>query len=157
MGTMVGVSLLFYPLVNYLAQRVGKKPVVIFSFLLLALVFLCIYYLGKFPIDASVQMYLLVGIAAFPLASLGILPPAILAEIAELDAEQTGESKEGLFFAVKYFSVKLGQTFGIALFATLTLYGKDPGNDLGLRLNGLSGFILCIVAALVFSRFREKR
>ena len=89
------------------------------------------------------------------MASLGILPPAILAEIAESDAKYTGENKEGLYFAVKYFAVKLGQTFGIALFATLTLYGKDPGNDFGLRLNGVFGAILCILAAVVFSRFKE--
>lgn len=157
MGTMVGISLLFYPLIGWLAARVGKKPVVMFSFFLLAVVFLCIYYLGKFPFPPVWQMYLLVSLAAFPLASLGILPPAILAEIAENDAQQTGENKEGLYFAVKYFAVKLGQTFGIALFAMLTLYGKDPGNDLGLRLNGIAGFTLCLLAALVFSRFTEKR
>ena len=100
---------------------------------------------------------MLVALAAFPLAALGILPPAILADIAEEDAIKTGANKEGLFFAVKYFSVKLGQTFGIGLFATLTLYGKDPGHDFGLRLNGIFGAILCLLAALVFSRFKEKR
>ena len=46
----------------------------------------------------------------------------------------------------KYFFVKLGQTFGICLFAFLTFYGKDPGNDLGLRLNGICGFLLCVAA-----------
>jgi GPH family glycoside/pentoside/hexuronide:cation symporter len=156
-GTMVGLSLLFYPLINFLAKRIGKKPVVIAAFLLLAVAFTSIYFLGKFPIPPKAQMFLLVALAAFPLAALGILPPAILAEIAHEDAELTGENKEGLFFAVKYFSVKLGQTFGIGLFATLTLYGKDPGNDYGLRLNGLFGAALCLLAILVFSRFKEKR
>jgi GPH family glycoside/pentoside/hexuronide:cation symporter len=94
--------------------------------------------------------------AAFPLASLGILPNAILAEIAQKDAASSGENREGMFFAVKYLFVKLGQTLGIALFAFLTLYGKDPGHDYGLRLNGLCGFVLCILAFSFFSRFREK-
>jgi GPH family glycoside/pentoside/hexuronide:cation symporter len=156
-GTMVGVSLLFYPLVNLLARKVGKKPIVLFAFFLLALIFLSIYFLGKFPIPPKAQMFCLVIVAAFPLAALGILPPAILAEIADDDARKTGENKEGLFFAVKYFSVKLGQTFGIGLFAALTLYGKDPGNDYGLRLNGLFGAGLCVLAILVFSRFKEKK
>ncbi len=156
-GSMVGLSLLFYPLVNILARRFGKKPLVIISFLLLGTNFLCIYFLGKFPFPPKLQVCMLVCLAAFPLAALGILPPAILAEIAAEDAASTGENKEGLFFAVKYFSVKLGQTFGIGLFATLTLYGKDPGHDYGLRLNGLFGAALCVLAIAVFSRFREKR
>jgi GPH family glycoside/pentoside/hexuronide:cation symporter len=157
MGTMVGVSLLFYPFINMLARRVGKKPLVLSAFVVLAVLFLCIYYLGKFPVGPEVQMYTLMLIAAYPLATLGILPPAILAEIAEEDAQRTKENKEGLYFAVKYFAVKLGQTFGIALFAMLTRYGKDPGNDYGLRLNGICGMVLCVLALAVFSRFKESR
>ena len=157
MGTMVGVSLLFYPFINFFAKKIGKKKLILFSFALMSGVFLFIYFLGKISIPNNMQMYLLAIGAAFPLATLGILPPAILAEIAEEEAKQTGENREGLYFAVKYFFVKLGQTFGIGLFAFLTLYGKDPGNDLGLRLNGICGFVLCLIAMLVFSRFKEKK
>ncbi|HWK07787.1 MAG TPA: MFS transporter [Puia sp.] len=157
MGVMVLVSLVFYPLINFLALRWGKKPVVLISFALLSLIFVAIYFLGKFPASPKTQIYTLVICAAFPLASLGILPNAILAEIAQQDAEQTGENREGMFFAVKYLFVKMGQTLGIALFAFLTIYGKDPGHDHGLRLNGLCGFALCVLALLFFSRFREQR
>lgn len=155
MGVMVLVSLLFYPLVNFLAKKMGKKPVILFSFALMGLIFVAIYFLGKFPVSAKAQIYTLVLCASFPLASLGILPNAILAEIAEHDAIETGENREGMFYAVRYLFVKLGQTFGIALFAFLTVYGKDPENDLGLRLNGLCGFALCIFAFIFFSRFKE--
>jgi GPH family glycoside/pentoside/hexuronide:cation symporter len=157
MGVMVLVSLVFYPLINYLSKRIGKKPIVLFSFGLLSLIFAMIYFLGKFPFSPKVQVYTLVLCAAFPLASLGILPNAILAEIAQKDAIDTGENREGMFFAVKYLFVKLGQTLGIALFAFLTVYGKDPGNDYGLRLNGICGFALCLAAFIFFTRFREKK
>ncbi|MBC7399927.1 MAG: MFS transporter [Mucilaginibacter sp.] len=157
MGTMVLFSLVFYPLINYLSKKIGKKPIVMFSFALLSLIFVAIFFLGKFPVSSNVQIYTLVLCAAFPLASLGILPNAILAEIAQRDANQTGENREGMFFAVKYLFVKLGQTLGIALFAFLTIYGKDPGNDYGLRLNGICGCVLCILALIVFSRFKETR
>ena len=157
MLTMVLVSLLFYPVINYMSKRQGKKPIVLFSFALLSLIFLMIYFLGKLPLPPKVQIYALVIFAAFPLASLGILPNAILAEIAEKDSLETGENREGMFFAVKYLFVKLGQTMGIALFAFLTVYGKDPGHDYGLRLNGLCGFALCAIAFIFFLRFREKK
>lgn len=156
MGIMVLSSLVFYPLINYLAKKIGKKPIVLFSFALLSIIFVAIYFLGKFPFSPKVQVYALVLLAAFPLASLGILPNAILAEIAQKDAIDTGENREGMFFAVKYLFVKLGQTLGIALFAFLTVYGKDPGDDLGLRLNGICGFVLCLIAFVFFTRFREQ-
>jgi len=70
---------------------------------------------------------------------------------------RNGENHEGMFFAVKYLFVKLGQTLGIAVFAMLTIYGKDPGNDFGLHLNGVVGFVLCIFALLFFSRFKEDK
>ncbi|NCD70783.1 MFS transporter [Mucilaginibacter agri] len=157
MGTMVLISLIFYPVVNYLSKKIGKKPIVLFSFMLLSIIFVAIYFLGKFPLSSVLQVYILVIAAAFPLASLGILPNAILAEIAQKDAERTGENREGMFFAVKYLFVKFGQTLGIALFTFLTIYGKDPGNDYGLRLNGLCGCVLCLLAVIFFSRFQEER
>ncbi|GAA4325518.1 MFS transporter [Mucilaginibacter gynuensis] len=157
MGAMVVGSLLFYPLINYLSKKIGKKPIILFSFGLLSLIFVAIYFLGKFPFSSTIQIYMLVLSAAFPLASLGILPNAILAEIAQQDAIDTGENREGMFFAVKYLFVKLGQTLGIALFAFLTVYGKDPGNDHGLRMNGICGFALCILALIFFSQFKEQK
>jgi len=157
LGLMVLLSLMFYPLINYLSKKIGKKPLVLFSFGLLCMVFIIVYFLGKIPISSMAQIYLMLILASFPLAALGILPNAILAEIAEDDAKKTNENREGMFFAVKYLFVKIGQTFGSALFALLTVYGKDPGNDYGLRLNGLCGFVLCLQALLFFSRFKEKR
>ncbi|QKJ31920.1 MFS transporter [Mucilaginibacter mali] len=157
MGVMVLTSLLFYPLIIYLSKTIGKKPIVMFSFGLLSLIFATIFFLGKFPVSAKVQLYALALAASFPLASLGILPNAILAEIAEREAKLTGENREGMFFAVKYLFVKLGQTLGIALFTFLTIYGKDPGNDYGLRMNGICGFVLCFLALLIFGRFKERR
>jgi glycoside/pentoside/hexuronide:cation symporter, GPH family len=157
MGTMVLVSLVFYPLINHLAARWGKKPVVLFSFALLSVIFVGVYFLGRLPASPHVQIYTLLICAAFPLAGLGILPNAILAEIAQQDAAESGENREGMFFAVKYLFVKLGQTLGIALFAFLTIYGKDPGHDRGLRLNGVCGMVLCLLAFVFFSRFKERR
>ncbi|HTI57641.1 MFS transporter [Mucilaginibacter sp.] len=157
MGAMVVSSLLFYPVVNYFSRKIGKKPLVLIAFGMLSLIFVMIYFLGKFPVSPYVQAYTLALLTAFPLAALGILPNAILAEIAEQDAKETGENREGMFFAVKYFFVKMGQTLGIALFAFLTVYGKDPGHDHGLRLNGVCGCVLCLAALIFFSRFKEAR
>lgn len=157
MGIMVVLSLLFYPFINYGARRFGRKALVLAAFAVLSLIFVTIFFLGRLPFPPLMQMFILVVFASFPLAALGILPNAILADIAQNDTEETGENHEGMFFAVKYLFVKLGQTLGIAVFAMLTVYGKDPGNDFGLRLNGVVGFALCILALLFFSRFKEHK
>lgn len=157
MLAMVLGSLVFYPVINYLSKRWGKKPLVLLSFVLLSVTFAMIFFLGKLPFSHTAQAYTLIMFAAFPLASLGILPNAILAEIAEKDARESGENREGMFYAVKFLFIKFGQTFGIALSAFLTVYGKDPGHDYGLRLNGVCGFVLCVVAFIFFTRFREKK
>ncbi|MBB2151747.1 MFS transporter [Pedobacter gandavensis] len=157
MGVMVVLSLAFYPFINYGAKRFGKKPLVLVAFGVLSLIFVTIFFLGQLPFSPTMQMSILVCCASFPLAALGILPNAILADIAQKDTEETGENHEGMFFAVKYLFVKLGQTLGIAIFAMLTVYGKDPGHDYGLRLNGVVGFVLCVMALLFFSRFKENK
>ena len=157
MIVMVLGSLLFYPLINYLTKRIGKKPLVLTAFAILSIIFVMVYFLGKFPFSPEAQAFALAIMATFPLAALGILPNAILAEIAENETRVSGENREGMFFAVKFLFVKLAQTLGLGLFAYLTIFGKDPGNDFGLRLSGVCGCVLCLLAILFFSRFREKR
>ncbi|WP_317900147.1 MFS transporter [Aurantibacillus circumpalustris] len=157
MITMVLVSFIFYPIVNYLAKRIGKKRIVIVSLGLLSLVFLGVFFLGRTDFRPLIQIYSLIAFAAIPLASLNILPNAILAEIIAKDSLETKENKEAIYFAVRYFFVKIAQTFGIALFAMLLIYGKDVGNDLGIRLNGVLGFVLCFLASLIFTRFKEPK
>lgn len=157
MITMVLVSFLFYPVTNILAKKIGKKTLVISSLFILSMVFLGIFYLGKTTINPYVQIFGLVIIAAVPFAALNILPNAIVAEIIEQDKAETGENKEAIYFAVRYFFVKIAQTIGIAIFSMLLIYGDDVGSDAGVRMNGLLGFALCILAGIVFTRFREKQ
>ena len=155
MGVMVLSSLLFYPLVIRLAGQLGKRKLVMWSLFFLGLLLLGMSFLGKIPLPPKAQIFGFAILAAIPGAFLGILPYAIIAEISERDGKHTGEQKEGMFFAVRNFSIKLGQTIGIMGFAILTLWGKDPHDDMGIRLALVFGGLLCLVAGLIFTRFRE--
>ncbi len=163
---MVIVSFVMYPVVNVLARRVGKKPLVTGAFLFFGGVFSIVYFLGgglfqpagpASGLSPTAQGYLLVIAAAVPMAFLGILPNAVLADIAEHDALKTGLRQEGMFFAARTFLQKFGVTAGVMIFAALTTFGKDPGNDLGVRLSGPVGLSLCLAAALVFMLYDERR
>jgi GPH family glycoside/pentoside/hexuronide:cation symporter len=155
-GAMILVSLLFYPLVLHITKYVRKKFLISFGLIFMGLIFLAIYFLGKLPMPPKTQIYLFALLASVPVAILGILPYAVIAEIAQLDGLTTGLQKEGMYFAVRNFFYKIGMTVGIMCFTILTLWGKDPGDDLGIRLNGIVGFLMCTIAGLTFLLFREK-
>ena len=69
LGVMVIVSLMFYPLINYLSKKIGKKPIVMFSFS--ACCVSCLFsftFLGKLPMSSHAQIYfMLLRLASFPL------------------------------------------------------------------------------------------
>ncbi len=157
MATMVLTSLIFYPFVNRLVKRFGKKRLIIFCFAYLGALLGGVYFMGRLPFPPAAQIFGFAILASFPLAFLGILPFALIAELAELDGQETGQQKEAMYFAVRNLANKCGQTCGIMTFAILTLFGKDPGNDFGIRLSGVIGFALCLLAVLAFSHFRENK
>ena len=156
MGVMVLASLLFYPFMKKIINRVGKKKLVTGSFMIMSAVFVLIFFLGKLPLNNLVQVYILALSFAVPLAVLGILPNVIISSIIQEDSAKSGDNREGMFFAVRFLFDKLGQTLGIAVFSAFTLLGKDPGNDMGIRVNGLLGAGLCVVAGFVFTLYKEK-
>ena len=98
----------------------------------------------------------MVFLLTVPIAYLGVLPSAVLADIAEHDAQRTGARREGMFFAARTLMQKFGQTFGVVSFAALTTFGRDIGDDLGIRLSGLVGTVLCVGAAILFAKYDEK-
>lgn len=155
-GVMILVSLLFYPLILNISRVIQKKFLVSFALVFLGIIFLFIFFLGRLPMPPKVQIYLFALLASLPVAILGIIPYAIIAEIAQLDGLKTGVPKEGMYFAVRNFFYKLGMTAGIMIFTVLTIWGKDPGNDFGIRLNGLVGFLFCVLAGLTFLLFKER-
>jgi glycoside/pentoside/hexuronide:cation symporter, GPH family len=157
LAALVVVSLLFYPLVNVAARKFGKKPLMVIAFLWMAFVLALIPFLGNLPLPDVGQAYLVVFLLTIPIAFLGVLPSAVLADIAEHDAQATGERREGMFFAARTLMQKFGQTFGVVSFAALATLGRDVGDDLGIRLSGLVGTVLCVGAAILFLGYDEKK
>lgn len=157
LAVMVVVSFVFYPIVNLLAKKFGKKNLVLFAFVWFGMVFMLVYFLGKLPMGKDAQAYLLIILASVPMSILGILPNAILADIAEHDALKSGVRQEGMYFAARTLMQKMGQSFGILVFAALTTFGKDPGDSLGIQLSGIVGLFLAVAATFVFRNYREKQ
>ena len=157
-GGLVLVSFLWYYPIAKLAARHGKKPLIIFGMLLEAAVFTLVYFLGRplLPMPPLVQLYVLPILLSVSLAILGMLPNAVLADISVHDSLSTGCSNEAMFAAARAFLQKLGVTLGIVLFASLTNFGKDPGDDLGVRLSGPACVVVLLLACLAFTFYDER-
>ena len=149
---MTVVSLVFYGPVNVLAKRLGKKKLVVFAFFFFCVAFAVTSVCGQFGIPAMAWGVAVAVLAAIPMAVLGILPQAVLADIAEADALQTGERREGMFYAARTFSMTLGQTLAMILFTSISTAGQA-----GYRATALVATAFCLVAAIVFARYNEER
>lgn len=84
---MTALSLVFYVPINKLAPKLGKKMLILMAFAVFALSYLYTAFLGKYTmIPAQVQGYILMVTASLPMAVFGILPQAVVADIAQSDA-----------------------------------------------------------------------
>ena len=87
---MTLLSFACYMPVNALAHRMNKKRLVLIGFTGLSIVYLITAVSGLLGSSGLVFGIIIVCAAAFPMAILGILPQAIVADIAEADAVVTG-------------------------------------------------------------------
>lgn len=149
------LSVIFYVPVNMISKKVGKKKLVTLAFLMFCIVYLYSVFLGeKMPISPVVQGYILVILASLPMAIFGILPQAMVADVAESDSIKTGESREGMFFAARTFAFKLGQSISMLLFTALATIGAGTG--MGYRVIAGLACVFCAIGGVALLFYDEK-
>lgn len=156
---LVACSFIYYPFINVLAKKIGKRKMLIFAFANLMVCYTFVFFLGKdfIPVSNLVQGYGLVILTALPMAIFGILPNVVVADIAEDDANKTGQKNEAMFFGVRTFMSKIGQMIAMLLFSSLLIIGKDVGHDLGIRLTAPAAVFICFVGLLFFIKYKENK
>jgi len=151
------VSFLFYVPTNLIAKKTGKKRLVLVAFVFFIIVYTYIIFLGKLPLAAQVQGYLVVLLMGIPLAIFGILPNAIIGDIAEADAITTGRHKNAIFYGTRTFMSKMGQMIGGLVFPSLLLLGSTPGKDIGIRLTGAAAIVFIVIGMVMFTLYDEQK
>ena len=147
-ATMTAISVCLYPVVNILAKKIGKKLLIIVGFFGYSVVFLITTLCGT----GLHWGFIVAGMASIPMAILGILPQACVADVAELSRLETGEDRSGMFFAARTFAFKMGQAIALVTFTSVTVsQTKDS-----YRLTALIAFITCFIGACIFFTFKEK-
>lgn len=147
---LTAVSLLFYPVVNIMARKIGKKGCVFVAFMAFCVTFFITGLAGDFlVVKPEVQAVIVVVLGAFPMAIFGILPQAMVADIAQCETVETGENRSGMFFAARTFAFKFGQSVAMLTFTSLA--------TLGYRLVAITASIFCLIGGFCLLRYNEKR
>ena len=155
---MTGVSVLFYLPVNILANKVGKKRLLLVAFVIFTCAFAFAGALGSAVlgfIPAMAQGLVLSVVGAIPMAAFGILPQAIVANIADASSKTTGQDRQGMFYAARTFAMKMGQSVAMLLFTGVSTIGMASGA--GYRIAAVCAAVLCGLGGIVSAFYNEKK
>ena len=147
-ATMTAISVLLYPVVNILAKKIGKKLLIIIGFFTYCVVFGITTMCGQ----GLHWGFIIAATAAVPMAILGILPQACVADVAELTRLETGEDRSGMFFAARTFAFKMGQAIAMVTFTSVTVAGTKAS----YRTTAAIAFVTCFIGSVIFFRYNEK-
>jgi Na+/melibiose symporter-like transporter len=154
---MFGLSFVFYVPINLIAKKIGKKRLIIIGFIIFMIVYIYAFVLGLLPFSKLAQGWLVVIMLSLPLAIFGILPNAIIADIADAHGYETGIYKAGIFFGARTFMSKLGQSLAGIIFPSVLLLGKTVSNPIGIRLTAVIAFVFAVASLILFTYYDEKK
>ena len=166
---MTFVTFVCYPIVNVLSRKFGKKKLLVCGFALFGLAFIVSSFAGKVSfIPNQIYGFIICVLVGVPLSVLGVIPQAIVADIAESDNIETGENHDAMFYAARTFAFKLGQSIAMIIFTSLAVIGQytdvnAAGEQIirntgtGYRISLIIALILCIVAMGIILLYDEKK
>ena len=166
---MTFITFVCYFPVNILSRRFGKKKLLIVGFCLFSVAFLVSAFAGLVTfIPNLVYGFIICVLVGVPLAILGIIPQAIVADIAESDFKETGENHDAMFYAARTFAFKMGQSLAMVIFTSLVAAGQyvdvnEAGEEIirnsetGYRISLVVALVLCVLAAIAVSFYNEKK
>jgi GPH family glycoside/pentoside/hexuronide:cation symporter len=179
LGLSIVIGISTYPLVNFVARRHGKKPLILAACAMYVFIYAGIYFyapvsafLGTAPVTnaflvslagpatvGGVSCGFLIGLLiAFPIACTNILPTAAFADIAQYDAIVSGENKAGMFVAVRQFLLQFTQAAVTAIVSYVMYTGaiNEYPTIYGVRLTALIACVTVFAALLLFSRYDDR-
>lgn len=152
---LFGVAAISFPGIAWLANKVGKRPVMIGGAIGLAILMgVGVPLLPSLPFLA-VPLFSLAGI---PVACFLAVPNSMLADICDADARRTGERREAMFFGAQGFQQKIALGIAAGLFQWIaSAFGRTVDNPFGVQLSGPLAAVALIGSALCFWRYSERQ
>ncbi len=138
----IGVGVATYPLVNILARKVGKKPLLLGACITYVALYFSIYnYKLVVSLIGAETFAILIGLViAFPIAITNIIPASMFADLAQYDAIISGENRAGMFLAARNFANKFCQA--IVVICCSLLLGKGANGTGSATIEGIQSTAL---------------
>jgi GPH family glycoside/pentoside/hexuronide:cation symporter len=141
-------TMAFIPIWTLISKRIGKKLAYNLGMGLFAAAVIVFFFIGK---GRGLQvMNILMAVGGVGMATNYVMPYAILPDVTELDYAETGIRREGVFYGLWNFTLKVGQAFATALMGwILSAFGYVP--DVAQSSSSIFGIrFLCGPAPAVF-------
>ena len=153
-GPLFGVAALAFPAVAYLANKLGKRNVMMAAGVALAVMMgVGVPLLPSMP-GLALPLFALAGI---PIACFLAVPNSMLADICDADARRSGERREAMFFGAQGFQQKIALGIAAGLFQWVaSSFGWTVESPLGVQLSGPLAAVALVGSALCFWRYREQ-
>ena len=109
------------------------------------------FFTGYLPlIKPLYQGFAYVAILGIFLASLFVLPNAVLADIVDYDEKRTGRRREAVYFGVQGVLYKISTALSALIITGLFVFGYSAANPLGVRLAGPVAGVLMLLGFICF-------
>jgi len=158
MLVMVGAAL-FFPLISWLAGKLGKRSLFITALLWLGVIMVMMGTIGTWPFFTPLfQAVALFLFAAFPVAIALVVIRPMLADVIDADEKLTGLRREGVYNGMEGLIMKVAAGLG-PLIAGLVFsaFGSSTGENLGVRICGPIAGLCLIASAAAFMRYPIKK
>ncbi len=158
----IAVGVATYPLVNILAKKVGKKPLLLGACTTYVILYFAIYnYNFVIRIIGGPAFAIVIGLViAFPIAITNIIPSSIFADLAQYDTIMTGQNRAGMFLAARNFANKLCQAV-VAIVCSLLLGtgtdGSGAATSSGIRQTALVAMIFVALSVVIYWFYDDKK
>ena len=165
LGILIVMGLIFIPVSVVLSKRVGKRLVYGAGMAIMSLMLMVMFYFGHLvPISG---LFIMLALMSVGFGFMYAMPYAIVPDAIEYDYLKTGQRREGAFYGIWTWALKIGQALSVAFMGWfLQLNGYVPNVEqtplasyiIRLFLGPIPAFIFMVAAlALVFYPINEKR
>ena len=157
----IGVGVCTYPLVNLLARKIGKKPLLLGACITYVLLYFGIYnYRTVISLIGGQGFALVIGFCiAMPIAITNIIPASMFADLAQYDTIKTGQNRAGMFLAARNFANKLCQSIVVIACSLLLGRGADgtgAATSEGIQSTALVACIFVSCALCIYFFYDDK-
>ncbi|HHX73445.1 MAG TPA: MFS transporter [Firmicutes bacterium] len=153
------VAFLLFPAVNILAKKMGQRLVMLVSLFFFTVLLPLFYFLGQplAGLSAQTAALILMAVAGIPLATLFVLPDAIVAAITDLEAGLSGQQRQAMYFGTQGLILKM--VLGLSTLVTGVLFqvfGNTAAEPLGVKLTGPIAGVFVLAGCIFFYFYPEK-